>query len=79
MPSTSNYAARATRYARSVVEGKLPAPKYVQLACQRHLDDLSAESEYKFDSERANRICRFAENMVHIKGKWAGPKIKLGD
>ena len=34
------YSARAHRYARRVVGGKIPAAKWTKLACRRQLDDL---------------------------------------
>jgi phage terminase large subunit-like protein len=47
----------------------------VRLACDRHLKDLENSKAlnypYTFDPKAAHRICAFAENMVHIKGKWA--------
>ena len=77
----TSYAARATRYARDVVSGKIDACLYVRQACQRHLDDLEASKRkgypFRFDREAADKICRFAENMVHVKGQWAKQKIKL--
>lgn len=83
----------ATQYARDVVEGRVVACKWHRLACQRHLNDL-AKAEggtwpYVFNPELtdgagvtyrpAERICKFAENMPHIKGDWAarGQRIKL--
>lgn len=84
----------ATQYARDVVEGRILACKWVRLAARRHLNDL-ARSEagdwpYVFNPELtdpqgktyrpAERICRFAELMPHIKGDWAreGMRIHLG-
>jgi phage terminase large subunit-like protein len=72
----------ATQYAREVVEGRIVACKWHRLACQRHLDDLArAEFRYQFNPELidtrektyrpAERICKFAELMPHIKGDWA--------
>src|SRR5881296_2041739 len=71
----TSYAARIGRYARAVCDGKIPAGKLVLAACRRHLDDIekskSPDYPYVFKPARAGRICTFAENMVHIKGKWA--------
>ncbi|QQP93548.1 terminase large subunit (plasmid) [Skermanella sp. TT6] len=72
---------KALKYARDVVAGKIPACKWVVLACQRHLDDLKkAKSKafpYRFDEEKAARVCRFVENLKHIKGPLAGVNIQL--
>jgi phage terminase large subunit-like protein len=74
----TSFATRANRYARDVVAGKVPAGKYVRAACNRHLADLDAakrkDCPYRFDTKATNKICAFAENMVHIKGKWAKQK-----
>ena len=71
----------ANKYARDVVSGKIPACLYIIQACQRHLDDLNREKKtnfpYKFDKENGEKICRFAERMPHIKGKWVGSNIVL--
>ncbi len=88
-----DYAAIATQYARDVVNDRVPACKWVRLAAQRHLRDLerqgSADFPYLWNAELADakgkayrpadRVCRFAELMPHIKGDWAarGERIKL--
>jgi phage terminase large subunit-like protein len=87
-----DYAAIATAYARDVVGGSVPACKWVRLACQRHLrnlDQAAAGWQYVWNPELvdragktyrpADRICRFAELMPHIKGDWAarGERIRL--
>jgi phage terminase large subunit-like protein len=42
----------ANRWAKQVVSGKIPACKWVRLACKRHLDDLikskNKDFPYKF-------------------------------
>lgn len=85
-----DYAAIATQYARDVVESRLLACKWVRLACQRHLDDLAradAGWRFTFNPELvdlkgkayrpANRICKFAELMPHIKGDWAARGMRI--
>ena len=80
-----DYAAIATDYAQRVVDGKVPACKWVRLACARHLRDIDRAAAgwlYAWNPELvdakgkkylpANRICAFAERMPHIKGDWAG-------
>jgi phage terminase large subunit-like protein len=65
-------------YAKTVVAKKIPAGKYVRLACKRHLDDLKRSKKknypYYFDEAAAERICAFAELLPHVKGKWARDK-----
>ncbi len=88
-----DYAAIATQYARDVVDGRVPAGKWVQLACQRHLRDLdrsqAGDLPYAWNPELVDtsgkayrpvqRVCGFAELMSHVKGDWAarGERIRL--
>lgn len=69
---------KALRYAKDVVAGKVLACKWVRLACQRHLDDLKrsrrADYPFRFDADKAEKACRFAELLPHVKGHWAIPK-----
>ncbi|WP_432473326.1 terminase large subunit [Amphritea sp. HPY] len=73
----------ANKYARDVVAGRIVACRYVQLACQRHLDNLRDSKTkafpYRFDRDAAERICKFVQKLPHTKGKWSqlGLKIKL--
>jgi phage terminase large subunit-like protein len=64
-----------------VVTGRIPANKWVKLACQRHLTDLarqkSREFDYRFDVKAATRVCRFIELMHHTKGAWASRGERL--
>ncbi|MBI9080843.1 MAG: terminase large subunit [Pseudodesulfovibrio sp.] len=71
----------ANRYARDVVSGKIAACELVRFSCQRHLNDLKREkqkkSRYVFDRDAGQRVCKFAELMRHVKGKWSGSQIIL--
>lgn len=81
MTARRDFAKLAEHYARDVVAGKVPACRYVKLACQRHLDDLKASRKkaypYVFDAAAANKVCRFVELMPHVKGKWARDRERL--
>lgn len=82
MAKSASFAALATKYARDVVNGKIPACLHVRRACQRHLSDLEAakgkDYPFRFDEKAASRICNFASMMVHVKGReWAGKNIHL--
>lgn len=68
---------RAYQYAVDIVDGKIPAGRYTRLACQRHLDDLDREFDYVFDMDKAERACRFIEQLPHTKGRWAARREKL--
>ncbi|WP_110685085.1 terminase large subunit [Salinicola aestuarinus] len=65
----------AQKYARDVVGGKIPACSYVRAACARHLDDVRASKAksypYRFDRDKAERVCRFVQLLPHTKGEWA--------
>jgi len=73
-----DYAAIAQGYARDVVSGKIPAGKSIRLQCRRFLDELKRQREkafpYRFDPEKAARVCKFIELLPHSKGKWARAK-----
>lgn len=78
-----SYAATAEAYARDVVAGRIPAGKYIRLACQRHLDDIEWQDDdgfkFRFDARKGARVCAFIEMLPHTKGKWAasGDRLKL--
>lgn len=65
----------AEKYCRDVIAGRIPAGKWVRLACQRHIEDRRRERtrafRYKFDPDKAERPCRFIELLPHVKGRWA--------
>jgi len=65
-----DYVAIGRKYAEDVVSGVIPACRWVRAACQRHLDDLTSSGKWTFDRERASKICRFAEMLPHVKGRW---------
>ena len=94
MEERMSFADQATHYARAVVAGSVSSCKWHRLACQRHLADLDRAAAdpawpYLYNPELsdqsgkayqpAERICRFAELMPHIKGDWAarGQRIVL--
>jgi len=68
-------------YARDVVAGRIPAGKYHKLACARHVRDRARERSpdfpWYFDGKAASRFFRFAEQLKHYKGEWAGQHIEL--
>src|SRR5580765_3986488 len=68
-------------YARDVAARRVPAGKYHRLACVRHLRDRvrerSADFPYVLDLARVDRFVRFAAQLRHYKGEWAGQFITL--
>lgn len=71
----------AERYARQVIDGKIPACRWIKLACQRHLDDKKASRAanypYRFDPARAERVAKFLQLLPHTKGKWASKRERV--
>lgn len=65
---------QANKYARDIVGGRLPACRFVKLACQRHLDDMAASRAraypYKFNQAEAERKLQLIEMLPHTKGEW---------
>lgn len=67
-------------YARSVVDGYIPAARWIRLACQRHLDDLATGDErgLTWDQAACNFALGFFSRLRHSKGKkWAGTTFVL--
>ncbi|TRV27250.1 MAG: terminase large subunit [Microcystis wesenbergii Mw_MB_S_20031200_S109D] len=89
--ANSSYIAIAKQYAQSVVTGAIPACRWVQLACQRQLNDLARfkgkDSPYRFNPKLSDRngrgfhpadnLCAFIERLPHVKGPLAGQPISL--
>lgn len=73
--------AAAEEYARRVISGKIIACKWIQLACQRHLDDLAASADdvypYRFEPARAEKVAKFLQLLPHTKGKWASKRERI--
>ena len=67
----------ALTYAYDVINSHSPACKEEIQACQRFIDDLNSDFEFVYDTDKAERACRFIELMPHTKGKWAAKKEKL--
>jgi len=66
-----NPSALALDYATKVVAGEIVAGRYAVLACQRFLDDLERDWEYRYSHKRADAACVFMQQMPHTKGQWA--------
>jgi phage terminase large subunit-like protein len=73
-----NYTDIAIEYAEGVVAGDIPNCRWVIACCQRFLDDLKRDDwRFHYSDERAAKFCKFAENLPHIKGQWAGTDLVL--
>lgn len=69
----------AERYIEEVLSGQIATCKWVQLACQRHRDDLKRGEErgIYFDADAAQRVLDFFSFLKHSKGEWAGQPLYL--
>ena len=64
-------------YAVDILSKKIPACKYVVLACQRFMDDLERD-DIVLDHVAAENFMNFFEELKHVKGKqWIGKNIRL--
>ena len=77
-----DHVAIAWKYQAGVLTGKIPACRWIRLACERNKRDLNRQGRkfgFRFCPERAARICKFIELLPHVKGEWAarGEKIEL--
>jgi phage terminase large subunit-like protein len=67
-----DFEAIASRYTEQVIAGKIPACKWVRLACERQQSDLvkqdSDDFPYVYDPEKGIRVCKFIEKLPHIAG-----------
>jgi phage terminase large subunit-like protein len=70
--ASKDYVGIARQYCSDVIDGTVPACKWVQLACKRQVTDmLRADLHWHFSDSHASRVCRFIEKLPHIKGKFA--------
>lgn len=82
-PAHDPHVAKALDYCAQVLDGRIPACKWVKLACKRQLDDLARSDAgdpsfpFIFDEAKAGRACRFLEQLPHVKGPKKGELFKL--
>lgn len=76
-----DYSLTADNYAYDVINGQIPASKWIKLAAKRHLDDKKRSNDdaflYGYDEAKAHKACKFIEAQYHTKGKWAKKKEHL--
>lgn len=76
-----DYKKIASDYCLQVLDGTIPANKFVKQCCERQLRDLTKEGSkgfpYIYDPAKGANVCIFVELLPHIKGKLAGQPIKL--
>lgn len=68
-----------TQYAKDVKAGKIPACRWVKLACERHLKLLKtrAKTGYTWDLKAAKKAISFFPFLRHLDGEWAGCAFRL--
>jgi phage terminase large subunit-like protein len=70
----------AEQYVEDVLSGKMPACKWVKLACERYKHDRAAmlTHGWKFDERSAQRSINFYERILkHYQDEWAGKPFLL--
>src|SRR6478752_667522 len=69
--SERDYVALAAQYQADVIAGRVPACRWVRLACERNRRDLDRQQTpdfpYRFDPAAARKICAFAELLPHVE------------
>lgn len=72
---------RGIAYARNVITGRIPACRYVRLACERFERDLAlaeaGRGSWRFDQSLAEMPIEFAGNLRNYKGPLAGEPIEI--
>ncbi len=67
-----DHVAIAAQYQADILDGTIPACKWVRLAAERNRRDLdrqdTAAFPYRFDPDAGRRICQMAEMLPHTKG-----------
>lgn len=81
MSSNPDHVAKAQSYLASVLNAEVLACRWVKLACERAERDHARETDpawpFRFDADKANRVCRFLEALPHIQGPLGGQKVVL--
>ncbi len=76
-----DYIGAAKRYRRDILDGRIPAGKWIKLACERSLfDEERARTKgfpFYFDEWEANNVCDFLEELPHLEGEWDTPNVTL--
>lgn len=82
-PAHDPHVAKALDYCVQVLDGRIAACKWVRAACKRQLEDLARAAAndpsfpFIFDEARAGRICRYLEQLPHVKGPKRSQLFKL--
>mgnify|MGYP001540417671 FL=1 len=64
------------KYAKDVLDGKIIAGKYIQLACERFFS-LMEDDRYEFREDKADEVIAFFSYLRHYKGRHANQPFVL--
>jgi phage terminase large subunit-like protein len=68
-------------YVDDVLEERIPACRWVRLACERHRQDvtrsLTTPWPYLFDAKKAEKVIRYVELLPHVKDEWSGQPLRM--
>jgi len=66
-------------YIHNIIDGKIPACKFVRQAVRRHMADLDSAGErgLRFDRQAAQHAIDWFGFLKHSKGEWAGQSFVL--
>lgn len=74
-----DHLALARQYEQDVLDGTIPACKWVRLACERNRRDLARGGKrgwvYRFDEAKARDVCEVVERFPHIKGSQHAKRV----
>jgi phage terminase large subunit-like protein len=77
----SSFVEKADAYRAEILAGTIPACEWVKLCVKRATDDRLKQSQdgfpFRFDDDKANRVCKFISLLTHIQGPKAGERIEL--
>lgn len=65
-----------TAYARDVIEGRIDSCKWIRMACERHMRDLS-DPRFVWDLREAAQRIAFFPTLRHYKGAFKGKPFTL--
>src|SRR5579862_3158258 len=81
MAAKKNYVELARQYAAAVLDGSVPACRWVKLACKRAAEDEPRQGQpdfpFYFSEKHANRVCAFMELLRHVQGPMADQCLVL--
>lgn len=66
------------QYAEDILADKIPACRYIKLACHRYLKQFD-RTDIEFRTDKADEVVNFLEKLKQFQGKWAGQKLILSE